>query len=175
MQELTTKKPAMFLPRWEYLPDIDLYMDQVIILLEKYLGPFLQRPREKFITASMVNNYVKQGIIPAPVKKRYSRSHLAYLIMVVSLKQIFSMEEINRLLSQELLHKQIDEVYNEFCSLQEQAFIQVLQEAKGGNERASALELSVLANAGKILVVRMLEGSAVIPVNAEADNTKETP
>ena len=31
---------AQRLPRWDELPDIDLYLDQVLTLLDKYLGLF---------------------------------------------------------------------------------------------------------------------------------------
>ena len=57
------------LPRWEELPDLELYMDQVLSLMDRYLGdcPGFDR---KGLTASMVNNYVKLGVMPPPVKKK---------------------------------------------------------------------------------------------------------
>lgn len=57
------------LPRWEELPDIELYMDQVISLVGKYLTPILPKQEQALLTKSMVNNYVKLELIPAPVKK----------------------------------------------------------------------------------------------------------
>lgn len=60
---------AQRLPRWDELPDIDLYLDQVLTLLDKYLGPFLPENGGHALTASMINNYVKLRIVPAPVKK----------------------------------------------------------------------------------------------------------
>lgn len=57
------------LPRWNLLPDIDLYMDQVLTMIEKYLSPLMIHEDQKIITAAMINNYVKLGLIPAPVKK----------------------------------------------------------------------------------------------------------
>ena len=56
------------LPAWSDIPDLDLYMDQVISLMKRYLGP-LSASDDKGITSSMVNNYVKQGVMPAPKKK----------------------------------------------------------------------------------------------------------
>ncbi|MEG2436073.1 MAG: DUF1836 domain-containing protein, partial [Ruthenibacterium sp.] len=58
------------LPRWNELPDMDLYMDQVIGQLDKYLAVLSTPDTEHFITASMINNYVKLRLVPAPVKKR---------------------------------------------------------------------------------------------------------
>ena len=63
------------LPYWDELPEIDLYMDQVIVLMEKYLSWYIGYDSEnKIITPSMINNYVKLGIIPAPIKKKYSKT-----------------------------------------------------------------------------------------------------
>ena len=55
------------LPRWAELPDLELYMDQVLSLVERYLGSYPGFDG-KGLTASMVNNYVKLGVMPAPVK-----------------------------------------------------------------------------------------------------------
>lgn len=52
------------MPDWNDLPDIDLYMDQVITYLEKQLSVFSRNDDEKLITPAMINNYVKNEIIP---------------------------------------------------------------------------------------------------------------
>ena len=62
------------LPRWHELPDIELYMDQVITLIEKYLSPLITLEKHTLLTSSMVNNYVKHGLIPAPVKSATIKS-----------------------------------------------------------------------------------------------------
>ena len=62
------------LPRYADIPAIDLYMDQLLTYIDAQLRP-LVAPDEKLLTASMVNNYVKQGIIPAPKAKRYTATH----------------------------------------------------------------------------------------------------
>ena len=69
------------LPGWEAFPSLELYMDQVIALINQYLEVFEADREEKdyVVTAAMVNNYVKMKIVPAPVKKRYTKVHLAYL------------------------------------------------------------------------------------------------
>ncbi len=80
------------LPRWEELPDIDLYKEQVLELLELYLKPLGIRP----ITASMINNYTKLNLIPAPIKKKYSKKHLAHIFIIALLKDVFEISEIVR-------------------------------------------------------------------------------
>ena len=61
---LNTRK----IPKWNELPELDLYMDQVIVLMEKHLNA---SKKDKLITPSMINNYVKLGIVPPPIKKQY--------------------------------------------------------------------------------------------------------
>ena len=51
------------IPSWDELPCLDLYMDQVITLMEQYLSVY-QKENVKLITPSMINNYVKLGVIP---------------------------------------------------------------------------------------------------------------
>ena len=59
------------LPEWEDLPQIDLYLEQMIALVNQYLGFFVYDPtEEKLLTPSMVNNYVKLRLIPAPIRKK---------------------------------------------------------------------------------------------------------
>ena len=65
----------------EDIPNIDLYMDQVISLISQYLSVFPHDPHEQVITASTINNYVRLKLMPAPYKKRYTKIHLAYILM----------------------------------------------------------------------------------------------
>ena len=69
LQDWGQQLENVHLPRWHELPDIELYMDQVITLIEKYLSPLITLEKHTLLTSSMVNNYVKHGLIPAPVKK----------------------------------------------------------------------------------------------------------
>lgn len=80
-------------PRWEELPALSLYMDQVLIVLEEALALFQEEP-ERLVTATMINNYVKQKLIAAPEKKKYGREQIAQLLVVSVLKKVLSMQEI---------------------------------------------------------------------------------
>ena len=84
-------------PKWTDLPEIDLYMDQVITYInEKLKDTYFYG--EKFITKAMINNYVKTGIVHPPVKKHYTKSHLAYFLVLTILKRCYSMQQITSLL-----------------------------------------------------------------------------
>lgn len=75
------------LPRWSELPGFDIYMDQLITLVRQYLAPLFDE-EDAIITSSMINNYVKAGLIPKPEKKRYHAQHIASLIAITLLKQV---------------------------------------------------------------------------------------
>ena len=114
-----------YIPKWNDLPEIDLYMDQVIVLMEKYL---LDNPSSetKLITPSMINNYVKLGIMPAPIKKKYSREHLAYLVIICSLKQVMPISNIKEMINQKLKNCTISETLDFYSDLYEVTFKTVI-------------------------------------------------
>lgn len=85
-------------PHWNDFPQVDLYMDQVILLLRQWLEPLYFDSKKPCITPSMINNYVKNSIVKPPLKKRYKPYHLAYLYVVMVLKQCFSLQEISVLI-----------------------------------------------------------------------------
>ena len=104
------------IPRWNELPEIDLYLDQVVNYLEKYLEQYNANKEDKIITKTMINNYVKLGIMPAPKKKKYSREHIAYLIVICVLKQVYSISDIGKLISLTIQSFELSKAYNRFCA-----------------------------------------------------------
>lgn len=102
------------LPDWESLPQLELYMDQVIILLTQYLEPLSRGEDEKTITASIINNYVRMKVMPPPVKKKYSRVHLACLIIICILKQNLSISCIQRMLPEDCSEDAVHQLYDDF-------------------------------------------------------------
>ncbi|MBD9010303.1 MAG: DUF1836 domain-containing protein [Clostridiales bacterium] len=119
------------LPEWDELPDIELYMDQVITLISKYLSLYHKVSNtEKSVTPSMINNYVKLKTIPAPVRKRYSKIHLAYLLIVCTLKQTLDMSTIQKIVPVGLTEDEIKRVYTSFARNQKKAFDYVSESIK---------------------------------------------
>lgn len=102
------------LPRWEELPTFPLYIDQVVNYIENNLQ-ILSFNNEKIITSSMINNYVKHGIVKPPIKKKYERIHLAYFIVVCILKKSYSLDEISKLIQVQINDFPTDQSYNYFC------------------------------------------------------------
>ena len=114
--ELNDELLKYHLPRWNELPDIELYLDQVVNYLERYLDVFSGNKDEKIITKTMINNYVKQGIIPAPEKKKYNKTHIAYLLVICILKQVYSISDIGELITLTIKNYKTDKAYNRFCA-----------------------------------------------------------
>lgn len=83
------------LPEWDTLPDFGLYKDQLISYINRALPGISGRVD---LTASMINNYVKAGLIEKPTGKKYSREALAQLMIVIQLKLTTPMELIKTLL-----------------------------------------------------------------------------
>ena len=70
---------------------------------------------DKIITKTMINNYVKQGIMPAPEKKKYGKTHIAYLMVICILKQVYSIGDIGKLISETTRYFELSKAYNRFC------------------------------------------------------------
>ena len=71
----------------------------------------------------MVNNYVKNSIVKASEKKRYSRKHIAYLIIICLFKKTFSLTEITKFIDIQVSMKQSNlmEAYNSFAEIFDRA------------------------------------------------------
>ncbi|KXT74159.1 hypothetical protein STRDD10_01166 [Streptococcus sp. DD10] len=102
-------------PKWEQLPNIDLYLDQVLLYVNQVCSPYLS-PNDKGLTASMVNNYVKHGYVPKPNKKKYQRQQIARLIAITTLKTVFSIQEIANTLNSLRDQKESALLYDDFVA-----------------------------------------------------------
>lgn len=108
-RRLQEQRPAS----WENLPDIALYMDQVLALMNRQIIHF---DEEDTLTAAMVNNYIKDGVAPRAEGKRYNATHLAYLTMICTLKQVLSVKDVALLTRQGMEGGSVEENYERFCA-----------------------------------------------------------
>ncbi len=99
------------LPRYNELPDVGLYLEQVI----KYINGKLSPLGWQEITPSMVSNYVKKNVIPAPEKKQYFADQLGYLIFISITKTVLSIENISLLIKVQKDSYTAEVAYNYFC------------------------------------------------------------
>ena len=82
------------LPAYNEIPDVGLYLEQTVKYINGYFAPF----PDMELTASMVSNYVKKGLVSNPVKKQYSREQISYLIYISIAKVSVSIDNINLML-----------------------------------------------------------------------------
>lgn len=159
---------SFHLPRWNELPDLELYMDQVITLINKYISP-LSADTDAPLTPSMINNYVKLDILPAPIKKKYSRIHISRLIMICVFKPILPIPLIGTLIDILLNTRSDEEMFNYFSEHYELAFArtnEIIRDAlteisKSEADDESILSLAVMQAAavsggGKLLAEKAL-------------------
>lgn len=147
---------------WDRLPEIYLYMDQVLTYMDKILHLFERNEDNKLLTSSMINNYVKDGVLERPERKKYSRDHLAILQVICMLKQVLSIQDISFLLNESLQNRDKSELYNSFGAAQTAALKEVcervLSTAPQGETELNnlAIELSIEANARRTAAERIL-------------------
>lgn len=101
------------LPLWNEFPDFDLYMDQLVNLGNRYLENFIDIK----ITASMINSYVKKGLMERPSKKKYTTINVAELVVISLLKSIYPLETIRSGIKQSTKDMSIADSYNYFANL----------------------------------------------------------
>lgn len=132
---------------WSAIPDLGLYMDQVITLITRMYEPLYGDATCGYLSASMINNYVKAKLIPRPTGKKYSREQIAMLAMIVSLKQVATMEDIRSMLT--LSDGQtMEELYTAFCAQQQTVIAQIASAcANTGDALPSAMHYAILSSA----------------------------
>lgn len=137
---------------WNHLPDFSLYMDQVLSYMERQL---ILGDGQDGLTAAMVNNYTKSGLVPRAEGKKYSREHIAYLTAVCVLKRVMATKDIDLVVQEEL--RQRDDVqagYEEFCRSLDVAITSTAKEmedyADAGTLADSAIHFALLSYATSV-------------------------
>ena len=106
------------LPKYKELPGVELYMEQVLKFINGALQT-LSPSEERQLTSFMVNNYVKAKMVSEPIKKKYSRDQIGYLMAICLMKSTISMSDMSLLLE---LDKGIStdkgKLYAFFCELE---------------------------------------------------------
>lgn len=100
------------LPRYEEIPNVGLYLEQVT----KYIGECYAPLGNVNITASMISNYVKRGLVRNPVKKQYNREQIAYFVFIAAAKNVLSLDNIHILLEMQKQSFDAKAAYNYFCA-----------------------------------------------------------
>ena len=134
---------------------------------------------EAIITPSMINNYVKLGMVHKPDKKKYSREHIASLIVITILKQATAIGDIRLGIDTVLKSGDKAVCYDSFCDYVERSIQIVAQsvlvtEQEGENTEIhfsynvnhTMITMAVCSFATKIFTSKML---SLIREESEAD------
>lgn len=166
---------------WDTLPEIDLYMDQVVNYMDKQLTPLKSDEDEKLLTPAMINNYVKFNTLPKPEGKKYSKRHLSRLFPISILKQCLPLPVIGRAIGdfRGMLTGQV--AYERYCKLQSEAFNKIAERAQAikGSDAADtvnqleifAFEIATEAVALRLVAERILK--MVMVEEREKDEAKK--
>ena len=175
-QALCQRMTSAHIYRVSELPRIELYLDQVLTLVADELA-FMYLPDEQVITGSMVNNYVKQKLLSAPRRKRYTVDHVAALLFICAFKRVYSIAQLSRIMGMiDESHVDAGALYDEVFAALERAlaeqfavgadFVAPVMEphirpvAEDGNEvapeLARVLEAAVASLAAKVYVEQTL-------------------
>ncbi|OUN05710.1 hypothetical protein B5G43_11880 [Flavonifractor sp. An92] len=154
-QRLSEQRPV----EWESFPDIGLYMDQIISYMPRQL---IHYGEGDLLTSAMVNNYIKDGLLPRAEGKRYSRIHLAYLTAICVLKQVLSVKEAKRLIATGTKRKRdTAELYAYFCRQLSDALTETAQSLPEDCEKEDlprlALNLALRSYADRLACQRILD------------------
>lgn len=134
-ERLRTQRPVP----WDQLPDFSLYMDQVLSYMDRQVIRF---DEDDGLTAAMVNNYTKSGLVPRADGKKYGRDHLAYLTAICVLKRVMSTRDMDLLIKEELQgDRPIADGYAAFCTSLDKALniaADEMEDRTGDDELADA-------------------------------------
>ena len=159
LHELKSRMEQERPARWEELPDLALYMDQIVSYMPRQLIHFDQG---ETLTSAMVNNYIKDGLVPRADGKRYGPVHLGYLTAVCALKKVLSVRDIGTLLAAgQSTGKSSQELYDYFCRTLDRALSETAQAIDGDAQREDlariALDLALRSYAGQLACARILD------------------
>lgn len=105
------------------IPEIDLYMDQVIQLFENKFKDSKRNDEEKILTKTMINNYAKAKLFFPIKNKKYSKEHLLLISLIYQLKGALSINDIketlngiNKMITNDSSF-QLEELYSSYLSL----------------------------------------------------------
>lgn len=125
LAELQRKLKSIDYVKTEDIPNIGLYMDQVTTFMEEELKACKRYDEDKVLTKTMINNYAKNNLLPAPEKKKYSKEHIVTLLFIYYFKNILSISDIHTILDPLTEHYfggqegfNMEDVYNEVFQLE---------------------------------------------------------
>ena len=167
--ELIKKTEELRISDLSSFPSLNLYMDQVLEILSKN-AIFLDK--EEKLTSAMVNNYIKEGLLPRAKGKKYSKQHVALLTLISRLKQVLSVKEISSVMDlfgkedvpQDQYGALYDNIYVEFEKILKKEIESVQKKIEQVNEKDInflILDLAISSYVQKIVCELVLKNALI--------------
>ena len=154
IERITAERPV----KWDELPDIELYRDQVLNYMKRQHS---LQPEDALLTGAMINNYIKSGLLPRANGKKYTKDHLVYLTAICSLKQVLSVGETDELLKLQPKLSDARGFYEEYLVQIDRAFQDTAKQLEEKNTRdelaATALQLAIASYSQKLACEKILD------------------
>lgn len=151
---LKEERPA----EWDALPDIPLYMDQLVAYLDRQLIHFGEG---ESLTPAMINNYIKAGLLPRANGKKYEREHIAKLTAICALKQVMSVRDLQTMLTSLPAGDTAEDFYDQFCAELDVALRETSESIASPNMNESmalaAMDLALHSYADALACRRIIE------------------
>ncbi len=111
LMELINELKDMDNIKLEEFPEYRLYISQIEEFFEKKISRNVKDDDEekKTMSKTMIQNYIKDGLLMPPDGKCYSRSHVILLVLIYNLKSILTIKDIKRLLAPIMMMEEQDE------------------------------------------------------------------
>jgi hypothetical protein len=158
LEQLKDRLAAQRPVSWAEFPDIGLYKDQVVSYMHRQLINFEENEQ---ITSAMVNNYIKDKLLPRADGKKYSREHLAGLTEICLLKQVLSVRDTGLLMSQELNGADWESFYTKFRLILDEALTRLAEQVDTNWELKAlsdmALRFAIDSYCNKLVGERLLD------------------
>ena len=137
------------------IPNLDLYMDQVITLFEEKLTHTKRNEEDKLLTKTMINNYAKDKLLMPAKKKKYTREHIILMILLYEMKQILTISDIKALFGtivkeDHVNAKKLEEIYEIYLTLKKKGINDFKQQVEkiglGLGQQLEESSLAILEN-----------------------------
>lgn len=183
LYDYATAMARVKLIRWQEMPEFSIYSDQLLQLVRDELS-FMSFSGDVLVTKSMVNNYVKWGMMPKPIKKKYDKLQIVYVLVITLLKPILPIMKIKEGIQLQILIEGHENAYNSFCTVLEESlqevFLPIIEQRQNYTfkERTlSADKLAIssitLALSSKLLTEKIIETKIIKlakPIQSEGDS-----
>lgn len=156
----------MHFPKWEELPSLGLYVDQVAAVINEYLTSLGMEP----LTKSMINNYVKKKTIQAPIKKKYAVNQIVDLLLIGFFKNTFTINDIRQGILQITAKDYPKQAYDRFVEVLNARLIRNEPIPANPNFTPSNEQLMVL---GIDAVLAGLKARYLLETMADSNKTEE--